>query len=75
MEPPKPLSFATWSTWLERNHAVSDGIRILFYTKGSRRETLTYEEALEEALCWGWNLLEAAVHAAEEQEHLVQAQP
>jgi uncharacterized protein YdeI (YjbR/CyaY-like superfamily) len=43
-----------WSRWLQRNHAESDGAWLRFFKKGSGRQDLTYEQALQEALCWGW---------------------
>ncbi len=51
-----PLLFpdrSAFRTWLEANHAASDGEWLLFGKAGAVR-TLTAEEALEEALCFGW---------------------
>jgi len=43
-----------WREWLERNHASSQGTWLYIHKKGSRRRGLRYEEAVEEALCFGW---------------------
>lgn len=43
-----------WRTWLEQNHDKSDGIWIIYYKKNSGRKSLTYNEGVEEALCFGW---------------------
>ena len=43
-----------WNQWLRRNHALSDGVWLRFYKKSSGRQGITYEQALEEALCYGW---------------------
>lgn len=43
-----------WETWLERNHADSDGVWIKMAKKASGIESLDYKGALEEALCFGW---------------------
>jgi uncharacterized protein YdeI (YjbR/CyaY-like superfamily) len=44
-----------WRTWLEANHSASDGIWLVLAKKGTLRPTsLTYAQALEEALCFGW---------------------
>lgn len=44
-----------WRTWLEQNHAiVSQGIQMRIYKKDSHHPTVTYGEALDEALCFGW---------------------
>lgn len=51
------LSFATraaWSAWLEKNHAKSPGIRLKLAKKAAGSPSVTYAEALEEALCYGW---------------------
>jgi uncharacterized protein YdeI (YjbR/CyaY-like superfamily) len=43
-----------FATWLAKNHATSPGIWMQIYKKGSGTATITYAEALDEALCWGW---------------------
>jgi uncharacterized protein YdeI (YjbR/CyaY-like superfamily) len=51
------LAFASpdaWRTWLAENHAASEGIWLRFFKKGSGVKSVTYAEALEEALCFGW---------------------
>jgi len=51
------LSFSSASdlrAWLARNHSKSDGIRLRIYKKNSGRDTVTYAEALDQALCYGW---------------------
>lgn len=40
--------------WLEREHAASDGIWIKFAKKGSGVASVTYPEAVEIGLCFGW---------------------
>lgn len=51
------LEFASrqeWETWLDANHARADGVVIRFARKGSGIPTVTYAEALDVALCYGW---------------------
>ena len=51
------LSFATtraWSTWLASHHASSRGVWLRIAKKGSNSASVTYAEALEAALAWGW---------------------
>ena len=44
-----------WRVWLEKNHASSDGIFLVLAKKGTVKPTsLTYAQALEDALCFGW---------------------
>ena len=45
---------AAWRDWLARNHARENGIWLVYYKKGSGKTSLTYSEALDEALCYGW---------------------
>jgi len=40
--------------WLEANHATSPAARIAIGKKGNAVTALTYEDAVEEALCFGW---------------------
>lgn len=46
---------AAWRDWLSANDQASEAIWLVLAKKGSTRPTsLTYDEALEEALCHGW---------------------
>jgi uncharacterized protein YdeI (YjbR/CyaY-like superfamily) len=40
--------------WLEKNHAGSDGIWLRIFKKDSGKQSITYSEALEQSLCFGW---------------------
>lgn len=58
MENPTPIksfsSPALFRKWLEKNHAEPKGIWLRFFKKASGKKTVTYDEALDEALCFGW---------------------
>lgn len=41
-------------SWLEKNHSESDGFWMRFFKKDSGFESITYAEALDQALCYGW---------------------
>jgi len=41
--------------WLSENHAESDGIRVRTYKKSSGIRSVTFEEVLDEGLCFGWS--------------------
>jgi uncharacterized protein YdeI (YjbR/CyaY-like superfamily) len=47
-------SQALWELWLEQNQAVSKGIWLQFFKKGSGIASVNYAEALDVALCYGW---------------------
>ena len=54
---PDPRRFATrraFETWLLRNHVSSDGLWLLLAKAGANKSTVTYPEAVEVALCYGW---------------------
>jgi len=43
-----------WEEWLKKNHAASSGLWLRLAKKNSGVESLTYAEALDIALCYGW---------------------
>lgn len=45
---------ATWHAWLEANHASARGVWLVTWRRRTGRPTLSYEDAIEEALCFGW---------------------
>ena len=52
-----PLSFASadeFRTWLEANHATARELWVGFRKKGSGLPSITYPEAVDQALCFGW---------------------
>ena len=48
------VSPPAFEAWLEDNHADSEGLWLKIAKKGSGVESVTYAEALELALCFGW---------------------
>lgn len=55
----RPLRFhapdrAAWTAWLEQHHASAAEVFLVFHRKASGAPTITYTEAVEEALCFGW---------------------
>jgi uncharacterized protein YdeI (YjbR/CyaY-like superfamily) len=43
-----------WESWLAANHATATGIWLRLAKKGSAERSVSYAEALEAALCYGW---------------------
>jgi uncharacterized protein YdeI (YjbR/CyaY-like superfamily) len=41
-------------SWLSKNHNKATELFIGFYKKGTGKKSITYPEALDEALCFGW---------------------
>jgi uncharacterized protein YdeI (YjbR/CyaY-like superfamily) len=53
----KPKFFSTpakWREWLERNHNKRDELLVGFYKTGSGRSSITWQESVDQALCFGW---------------------
>lgn len=49
-----PKNRAAWRKWLAKHHDTAKGIWLIYYKKGSGITTVSYVEAVEEALCFGW---------------------
>ena len=45
---------APWRAWLKRNHARKTEIWLVLHAKASGRSSLAYNDAVDEALCFGW---------------------
>ncbi len=43
-----------WRTWLEENHDSAKSVWLIIYRKQSGTPSVYYEQAVEEALCFGW---------------------
>jgi uncharacterized protein YdeI (YjbR/CyaY-like superfamily) len=53
----KPTFFATASElrdWLEENHGTATELLVGFYKRGSGRPSITWQELVDEELCFGW---------------------
>ncbi|MGA7723290.1 MAG: YdeI/OmpD-associated family protein [Ignavibacteriaceae bacterium] len=47
-------SSTEWRDWLEENHLISKVVWVRIFKKNSKEESVTYNEAIDEALCYGW---------------------
>jgi uncharacterized protein YdeI (YjbR/CyaY-like superfamily) len=58
LQPPEnsvhPKTVAEWRRWLARNHERTVGVWLVTFKKATGKARMTYDEAVEEALCWGW---------------------
>jgi uncharacterized protein YdeI (YjbR/CyaY-like superfamily) len=43
-----------WAAWLDKNHAASSGLWLRIAKKAAELKSVSYADALEEALCYGW---------------------
>lgn len=59
---------AKWHQWLLKNHLTSPGIWLIYYKKGCKKRTISYEEAVEEALSFGW--IDSKVNALDKERYM-----
>jgi uncharacterized protein YdeI (YjbR/CyaY-like superfamily) len=43
-----------WRAWLKKNHGKKKEIWLIYYKKASGKKRIPYNDAVEEALCFGW---------------------
>lgn len=49
-----PKSQTEWRQWLQENHVSKSSVWLIFYKKKSEQPTISWSEAVDEALCFGW---------------------
>ena len=49
-----PTSQTQWREWLENNHVLKQSVWLVFHTKESNKETISWSDAVDVALCFGW---------------------
>jgi uncharacterized protein YdeI (YjbR/CyaY-like superfamily) len=49
-----PKTRADWRAWLMQHHGRSSGVWLISYKKATEKPRVEYDEAVEEALCFGW---------------------
>ena len=60
-------------TWLLAHHATSPGVWLALTKKGGRRTTLTWQQAVDEALCVGW--IDGQLRKRDDETSLIQVHP
>lgn len=59
---------AAWRRWLARHHGRDDGVWLVIHKKGSTRGSLSYDDAVREALCYGW--IDATANKLDDERYL-----
>jgi uncharacterized protein YdeI (YjbR/CyaY-like superfamily) len=57
----------TWHVWLEKHAASEEEIWLIYYKKCSGKPRISYEDAVEEALCFGW--IDSLVQRVDEEKY------
>jgi uncharacterized protein YdeI (YjbR/CyaY-like superfamily) len=50
----QPKTRAAWRAWLAKHHGRAEGVWLITYKKATGKPRIEYDEAVEEALCFGW---------------------
>jgi len=49
-----PTNQMAWRNWLEENHQSKQAVWVVFYRQSSEKPSITWSNAVDEALCFGW---------------------
>ncbi|MCJ0743131.1 YdeI/OmpD-associated family protein [Pedobacter montanisoli] len=49
-----PKSPEAWREWLAENHFLKKDVWVVFYVKSSEKPSITWSDAVDTALCFGW---------------------
>ncbi|MFC2154502.1 YdeI family protein [Candidatus Altiarchaeota archaeon] len=74
---PSPNFFAVsrsaWRTWLKKNFDKRDEIYLIFYKKHTGKPCVSYEDAVEEAICYGW--IDGKLKRVDDEKHVIRFTP
>ena len=62
---------ASWRAWLAKHHATTQVVWLVFYKKHTGKKNISYDAAVEEALCVGW--VDSAKREATRRKRLAEA--
>lgn len=62
-----------WRTWLAENHAAAKELWLIIHKKHTGTGGLTYVDALEEALCFGW--IDGILKRIDDEKHTIRFSP
>jgi len=62
-----------WMEWLRRNHASMKEIWLVLYKKHVDKVSISYEDAVEEAICWGW--IDGILKRIDDEKHTIRFSP
>jgi uncharacterized protein YdeI (YjbR/CyaY-like superfamily) len=62
-----------WRNWLKINHSKEKVIWLIYYKKHTKKPSIPYNDAVEEALCYGW--IDSTVRRIDEEKYMQQFTP
>lgn len=69
-EPPEPIFFASpaeWRAWLAEHYASAAEVLVGFHKKATGRQGMSWSQAVDEALCFGW--IDGIVRRIDDERH------
>ena len=73
---PKPIFFSSpqeFYEWLEQNHETADEVYLGYWKKHTGKPTLTWSEAVDQALCFGW--IDGRLNRIDDERHMQRFTP
>ena len=73
---PKPIFFSSpqeFYEWLEQNHETADEVYLGYWKKHTGKPSLTWSEAVDQALCFGW--IDGRVNRIDDERHMQRFTP
>ncbi len=62
-----------WHEWLAANHDQEKEVRMVFYKKHTKTECIVYEDAIREALCFGW--IDSVLNSLDDETYMLKFSP
>lgn len=62
-----------WREWLEKNHDTEKDVWLIYYKKHTGRARIPYDDAVEEAICFGW--IDSTVKKIDEEKYVQKFSP
>ncbi len=73
---PEPIFFTTpaeFRAWLEEHHDSEDELRVGMWKKSSGEQGLSWEEVVDEVLCFGW--IDGRLNRIDDRSHMIRVTP
>jgi uncharacterized protein YdeI (YjbR/CyaY-like superfamily) len=67
------INRSEWRAWLQENHATAKEAWLVHYKKHANKPGISFEEAVEEALCFGW--IDGVLHRIDEEKFALRYSP
>src|SRR5688500_17150586 len=68
-----PKDRKTWRQWLQKHHAKEPGVWLIYYKKNTGKSSVSYDESVEEALCFGW--IDSTMRPIDEEKYMQRFSP